>query len=154
MHVLSDYGHTDIAYSLLLREEYPSWLYQVRKGATTTWEHWDGIKEDGSFWDTNMNSFNHYAYGAVIDWVYGVACGIKAVDPGYSKIRIAPHPDHRLDWMKATLNTRNGIVHSEWKKQDGGWRYEITTPVETQIVIGGKQYDVNKGTYYFFEKIT
>lgn len=154
MHVLSDYGHTDIAYSLLLREEYPSWLYQVRKGATTTWEHWDGIKEDGSFWDTNMNSFNHYAYGAVIDWVYGVACGIKAAEPGYSKVRIAPHPDQRLDWMKATLNTRNGIVHSEWKKQDGGWRYEITTPVNAQIVIAEKEYNVSKGTYYFFEKNT
>ena len=70
LHVLSDYGYADIAYSLLLREEYPSWLYSVNKGATTIWEHWDGIKEDGSLWNTIMNSYNHYAYGAVADWVY------------------------------------------------------------------------------------
>ena len=70
LHVLSSYGHTDLAYTLLLRTEYPSWLYPVTKGATTVWEHWDGIMENGDFWSTDMNSFNHYAYGAVADWVY------------------------------------------------------------------------------------
>ena len=82
LHVLADYGYTDLAWSLLLRKEYPGWLYPITKGATTMWEHWDGIKEDGNFWSADMNSFNHYAYGAVADWMYGVAAGIAPALPG------------------------------------------------------------------------
>lgn len=73
LHVLSDYGYVSLAWSLLLRENYPSWLYPITKGATTIWEHWDGIMENGDFWTRDMNSYNHYAYGAVADWVYGNA---------------------------------------------------------------------------------
>ena len=80
LHVLSDYGHTKLAYDLLLRREYPSWLYPVTKGATTIWEHWDGIMENGDFWDSEMNSFNHYAYGAVAAWVYCKAAGIQVME--------------------------------------------------------------------------
>ena len=76
LHALSENGRVDMAYKLLLNEEPPSWLYSVNKGATTMWEHWNGIKEDGSFWSADMNSFNHYAYGAVGDWLYGVVAGI------------------------------------------------------------------------------
>lgn len=150
LHALSDFGYTDVAYSLLLREEYPSWLYSVKKGATTIWEHWDGIKEDGNFWDANMNSFNHYAYGAVIDWVYGVAAGVKPLEAGYHKVSIAPHPDERLEWLKVDLETRYGHIHSEWKKQDDGWRYEICTPVEAQIIIAERTMHVKAGTYCFY----
>lgn len=150
LHALSDFGYLKEAYSLLLREEYPSWLYSVRQGATTIWEHWDGFREDGTFWDKNMNSFNHYAYGAVIDWVYGVAGGIKPLEPGYKKVQIAPNPDERLEWLKVDLDTRNGKVHSEWKKQDGGWKYEITTPVKAEIVIDGKVMKVEAGSYCFY----
>ena len=155
LHVLSSYGYTDLAYSLLLRKEYPSWLYPVTKGATTIWEHWDGIMEDGNFWDVNMNSFNHYAYGSVADWVYGVAAGITPVEsaPGYAKVRIAPTPDVRLDWLKAVLDTRHGQIRSEWKKLDTLWRYEITTPVEAVIVIAGREHRVTAGTYYFYSDI-
>ena len=77
LHVLSDYGYVSLAWSLLLRENYPSWLYPITKGATTIWEHWDGIMENGDFWTRDMNSYNHYAYGAVADWVYGNAAGIR-----------------------------------------------------------------------------
>ena len=80
LHVLSNYGHTDLAYTLLCRKEYPSWLYAVGKGATTIWEHWDGIMENGEFWSTDMNSFNHYAYGSVADWIYEQAAGIRVVE--------------------------------------------------------------------------
>ena len=80
LHVLSDYGYAELAYTLLLRKEYPSWLYPVTKGATTIWEHWDGIMEDGNFWSSDMNSYNHYAYGSVADWGYMVAAGINTVD--------------------------------------------------------------------------
>lgn len=155
LHVLSTYGYTDLAYSLLLRDKYPSWLYPVTKGATTIWEHWDGIMEDGSFWDTNMNSFNHYAYGSVADWVYGVAAGITPVEsaPGYAKVRIAPTPDARLDWLKASLNTKYGEIRSEWKKSGTLWRYEITTPVDAIILIAGKEHKVPAGTYYFYSDI-
>lgn len=76
LHELSRYGHADTAWALLLRREYPGWLYSVSKGATTMWEHWDGIKPDGTFWDDDMNSYNHYAYGSVADWVFGVVITI------------------------------------------------------------------------------
>lgn len=154
LHVLSDYGYTQLAYSLLLRKEYPSWLYPVTKGATTVWEHWDGIMENGEFWSKDMNSFNHYAYGAVADWVYSAAAGICPIEeaPGYQKVRIAPHPDSRLDWLEASLKTRYGKVFSKWRKQDGNWRYEIETPVEANIIIAGKEYHVKRGNYVFFSE--
>lgn len=154
LHALSDFGHEDVAYSLLLRTEYPSWLYPVTKGATTIWEHWDGIMENGDFWSDNMNSFNHYLYGAVIDWVYTVAAGIKQVEgsAGYQKVRIAPVPDERLDWLSVALDTRNGRICSEWRKEEDAWYYEITTPVEAEIVIEHKIHRVQKGTYRFYTK--
>lgn len=154
LHVLSKYGYSKLAYSLLLREEYPSWLYPVTKGATTIWEHWDGIMEDGSFWSADMNSFNHYAYGSVADWVYSVAAGINTVEsaPGYEKILIAPVPDERLDWLQATVETRRGSVSSKWSKEKDFWRYEIVTPVETTIIIDGVSHQVLAGTYYFYGK--
>lgn len=154
LHVLSNYGYAKLAYSLLLREEYPSWLYPVTKGATTIWEHWDGIMEDGNFWSADMNSYNHYAYGSVADWVYSVAAGITPEETGYQKIRIAPIPDERLEWLKGTLETRHGLVSSEWRKQEGFWRYEVTTPVDATIVIAGEEHQVKAGTYYFYSDIS
>lgn len=155
LHVLSDFGYTDLAYSLLLREQYPSWLYSVTKGATTIWEHWDGIMENGDFWSADMNSYNHYAYGSVADWVYGTAAGIRPVEafPGYEKVCIAPHPDARLDWLKAELETLHGKIISLWKKEENIWRYEITTPTDTVIVIDGTEHSVTAGTYYFYSDI-
>ena len=99
-----------------------------------------------------MNSFNHYAYGVVIDWIYSVAGGIRQVEghPGYSKVMIAPVPDDRLDFMEASIDTRRGLVRSKWSKQENYWRYEITTPVETKVVIGKQEYQVNAGTHLFF----
>lgn len=155
LHVLSDYGYPELAYSLLLREEYPSWLYSVTKGATTIWEHWDGIKEDGEFWDAEMNSFNHYAYGAVSDWIYGVAAGIKCVEefPGYEKVCFSPVPDKRLDWLKASLDTKYGVIRSEWKKEKDVWRYEIETPVDAIVTIADRSMEVEKGSYIFYSNI-
>lgn len=152
LHALSDFGHADIAYSLLLREEYPSWLYAVNRGATTIWEHWNGIREDGTFYLPSENSFNHYAYGSVIDWIYTVAGGIRTVEdaPGYERVKIAPIPDARLGWLNVTLETRHGTIRSEWKKQDDFWRYEIETPVEAEIVIAGQSRHVQPGVYYFY----
>lgn len=154
LHALSDYGHADLAYSLLLREQYPSWLYPVTKGATTIWEHWDGIMENGDFWSADMNSYNHYAYGAVADWMYGVAAGIKPLEeaPGYAKVSIAPIPDTRLGWFGASLDTRHGKISSRWTKETNRFRYDITTPVEAVITIAGKTQTVPAGSYVFYSK--
>ena len=152
LHVLSDCGYHDLAWSLLLRTEYPSWLYPVTKGATTIWEHWDGIMQNGGFWSADMNSFNHYAYGSVADWVYGVAAGIQPAQPGYERISIAPHPDERLGWLSAELRTRRGVIRSAWKRTENVWRYEMTVPVEAEITIGGVTRTVRPGSYIFYQE--
>ncbi|MFD0696757.1 family 78 glycoside hydrolase catalytic domain [Paenibacillus sp. GCM10027628] len=119
-HVLSRFGYTDLAYKLLFQKEYPSWLYSVTKGATTIWEHWDGIKSDGSFWNDDMNSYNHYAYGAIGDWLYRVAVGIDTMEaePGYKAIRIKPHMGEQLSFAEATHQTMYGEIQAGWKKED------------------------------------
>ena len=154
LHVLSENGHTDTAYKLLLREEYPSWLYEVNKGATTIWEHWDGIKEDGSFWSSDMNSYNHYAYGSVIDWLYSSAAGINPSEdaPGYERVVIHPKAGRELGWISAYLDTAYGRIYSAWNYDGESVRYEIITPVKAAIIIDGKVYDVEKGSYIFYGK--
>lgn len=155
LHVLSDYGYEELAYSLLLREQYPSWIYPVTKGATTIWEHWDGIMENGEFWSKDMNSYNHYAYGAVTDWVYGVAAGIRPDEeyPGYERVTVAPVPDKRLGWLKAVLDTRHGTIRSSWYCEGDRFRYEIETPVRAHVVIAGTEYEVEKGRYLYYSDI-
>ena len=109
-HVLSRYGHTDIAYKLLLQQDYPSWLYPVKMGATTIWERWDGIKEDSSFETPGMNSFNHYSYGAIGDWMYRVAAGLDTYEdgPGYKHIKVMPHLGGGFTSVAADLQTYYG----------------------------------------------
>ena len=152
LHVLSDYGYADLAYTLLLKQDYPSWLYPITKGATTVWEHWDGIHEDGTFWSADMNSFNHYAYGSVCDLIYTKAAGIQVLEdaPGYQRVRIAPIVDQRLDWLSVHLKTRYGLIESSWRKQENMWRYDITVPVDAEIVIDGQTHRLTKGSYCFF----
>ena len=147
LHVLSAHGHTDLAYNLLLREAYPSWLYAVGKGATTVWEHWDGILEDGTFWSKDMNSFNHYAYGSVIDWVYERAAGIQPAAPGFACVTVAPEPTDALDWLEASIDTPHGRVSSRWAHADGRIRYEITLPVAGEVVIDGEARALGPGSH-------
>lgn len=149
LHALSENGYTDLAYTLLLQEAYPSWLFSVNMGATTMWEHWDGINDKGEVWSTDMNSFNHYAYGAVGDWVYEVAAGIKPCSGGFEKVRVEPHPDERLGMLEASIDTRAGKVSSKWQYKNGKVRYEITVPTDAEIVIEGKTFNVSAGTYLF-----
>ena len=151
LHVLSEYGHSELAYTLLLRKEYPSWLYPISKGATTIWEHWDGIKPDGDIWPAKMNSFNHYAYGAVGDWMYGVMAGINTVEeaPGFAKVHFAPIPDDRIDHFRAEINTKYGKVSSGWYHENGKVHYEIITPVESTALINGESYTLSAGKYVF-----
>ena len=149
MHALSDNGYGKTAYDLLLREEYPSWLFSVKMGATTIWEHWDSLREDGSMWNVSMNSFNHYAYGSVGDWLYGVAAGINADEsaPGYEKIVFSPITDERLDYVKASYESRKGLIKSEWVRENGKVKYTFVVPEESTAVayIGGKEIALKAG---------
>src|SRR5881227_237695 len=131
--VLSDYGYLDLAYMLLNRTEYPSWLYPVTKGATTIWERWDGIKPDGSFQDPGMNSFNHYAYGAIGEWMYRVVAGIELDEshPGYKHILIQPQPGGGLTFANASVESLYGRVASGWKIADGKLTVTIQVPPNT-----------------------
>lgn len=155
LHALSDNGYAETAYDLLLRREYPSWLYPISKGATTVWEHWDGIKPDGTMWSTDMNSFNHYAYGAVADWMYGAAAGINSDPdrPGFEHIIFRPVTDRRLDFVKASIDTRRGTVASEWRRENGRIKYIFTVPegCGASVIIGGEKHEVGAGTHEFFE---
>lgn len=152
LHVLSQYGHADLAWSLVLRREYPGWLYPVAKGATTIWEHWDGIREDGSFWSKDMNSFNHYAYGAVADWVFEQAAGMRHAEdkPGFAELIYAPHPDKRLGWLQVRLDTRHGTVSALWACREDGVRYELETPVRAKVCLNGEERWVQPGKYTFW----
>ncbi len=154
LHALSENGRADMAYRLLFNEESPSWLYSVNRGATTIWEHWNGIKEDGSFWSADMNSFNHYAYGAVGDWLYGVVSGIKINEggAGYSDITIAPIPNRRLGYAKASINTPNGPLESRWEYTDNSIIFEFTVPKEAKAILilpNGREETVGAGQYRF-----
>ena len=135
--VLSDYGYLDVAYMLLNRTEYPSWLYPVTKGATTIWERWDGIKPDGSFQDPGMNSFNHYAYGAIGEWMYRVVAGIELDEshPGYKHVLIQPQPGGGLTYAKASVDSVYGRVASDWKIADGKFTLTLEVPPNTTATV-------------------
>ncbi|TAL67774.1 MAG: alpha-L-rhamnosidase [Bacteroidetes bacterium] len=133
--VLSDNGYTDVAYDLLLQESYPSWLYPVKMGATTIWERWDGQKTDSTFQDPGMNSFNHYAYGAIGDWMYRVSAGIETKGAGYKNILIQPHPTKKLSYSKASFESSYGTVTSGWERKDGKMIIKVKIPANTTATI-------------------
>jgi alpha-L-rhamnosidase len=134
-HVLSDNGQTSVAYDLLLQETFPSWLFPVKMGATTIWERWDGQKPDSTFQDVGMNSFNHYAYGAVGDWMYRVVAGLEIGKPGYKEILIQPKPDSRLSFARATYESMYGTIASGWEIKDGKLNVKVSIPANTRAVI-------------------
>ncbi|WP_195282568.1 alpha-L-rhamnosidase [Harryflintia acetispora] len=135
---LSENGRADLAYELLFKEDFPSWLYQVRKGATTVWEHWDGIMEDGSFWSDEMNSFNHYSYGSIGEWIYRVAAGIDCDAEeagGYRDIRLHPVPDRRLSELCCRYRTPRGTLESGWRMEGDKVEYQFTIPPNTTAIL-------------------
>jgi Alpha-L-rhamnosidase N-terminal domain./Bacterial alpha-L-rhamnosidase. len=132
--VLSDNGANEEAYKLLLNDDYPSWLYAVKLGATTIWERWNSVLPDGSISDDGMNSLNHYAYGSICDWMYRNMCGINPLEdsPGFRKIRLAPKPHGSLKYAKATFNSPCGYIESGWKLNDEGLlNFEFEVPFNT-----------------------
>jgi len=133
LHVLAREGYLDVAYTLLLQRTWPSWLYPVTKGATTVWERWDSWTEEKGFQDPAMNSFNHYAYGAVGAWLYQVVAGIDLdpKSPGYRHIRLAPKPGGGLTRAEASLKTVCGLVRSAWRIEEGRFLWEVEVPTNT-----------------------
>lgn len=150
LHALSKNGHVDAAYTMLMRRKVYSWLYQVDQKATTIWERWDAIRADGSIHkgematsseeqpDASMISFNHYAYGAVIDWVYRNVAGIAptAKNPGYRHITFAPRPGEGFTFAAATVNTPLGNASIDWKIVDGGvLAAQVVVPFGSRAVL-------------------
>ena len=132
-HVLSRFGHAEVAYQLLMQKTYPSWLYPVTMGATTIWERWDGIKPDSTFQTPAMNSFNHYAYGAIGDWMYRNIAGLNASDSAvaYKHNVIKPLLGANLTEGHGKLMTNYGKLSSRWQLADTNLTLEVTVPVNT-----------------------
>ena len=135
--VLTKTGHTDVAYKLINQRTYPSWGYEVEKGATTIWERWNSIQPDGSFGDVSMNSFNHYSYGAVGNWMYQTIGGIQPDpdQPGYRHFTVAPQPGGGLDHADARYESGYGEIRSRWARKHGRLTLKVTVPVNTTATV-------------------
>lgn len=147
-HVLSSIGRTDIAYKLLLQETYPSWLYPIKMGATTIWERWDSQRPDSTFQDPDMTSFNHYAYGAIGDWMYRVIGGVDTYEdgPGYKHIRIKPEIGGGFTYATAALDTYYGKVISAWRSEEGKLQMTVQIPVNTKATVYVPAANINSVT--------
>ncbi len=132
LKTLTENGENDLAYDLLLQTTYPGWLYPVTQGATTVWERWNSWTEKDGFCDPEMNSFNHYAYGAVGDWFYETICGIQPqYDSAEHKFVLAPVPGKRLTYASASYRSAYGKIVSAWKREGDGIVWNFTVPVNT-----------------------
>ena len=168
--VLADNGRLDLAYELLFKTDFPSWLYQVTKGATTIWEHWDGLKPDGAMWSPDMNSFNHYAYGAVYDWVFTDIGGIDVseTEPGFRKIVLRPKLGFPLTWAETAYESPYGRIFLRWEKNGNALKVDIEVPpntsalvelpgaregkfadIEFKTTLGGASAELGSGSYSF-----
>ncbi len=157
---LSKFGKDKTAYNLLLQRNEPSWLYSIDQGATTIWERWNSYTKDKGFGDVGMNSFNHYAYGAIVEWMYRFMAGIEPVKPGFSEFELQPRIDMRtadelpegqpnIKWVKAEFNSVSGLIRSEWNTENGleykcsvpeGTKAYLTLPVVNDtITVNGKE---------------
>ncbi|MGV8849531.1 MAG: family 78 glycoside hydrolase catalytic domain [Propionibacteriaceae bacterium] len=128
LHALSSTGHLDVAYKMLMERECPSWLYPVTMGATTIWERWDSMLADGTINPGQMTSFNHYAFGAVADWMHKVIGGINPLEPGYSRVLISPKPGGGLTWASTSLDTPHGTVAVSWSIEEDRATVDVTLP--------------------------
>ncbi|WAU83283.1 family 78 glycoside hydrolase catalytic domain [Streptomyces sp. Qhu-G9] len=133
--VLTDTGHTDVAHRLLQQRSYPGWGYQIDKGATTMWERWDSVRPDGGFQTPDMNSFNHYAYGSVGEWMYTNIAGIAAGRPGYRDIVVRPRPGGGVTSARATFTSVRGPVSTRWRQRSGGFDLTCSVPANTTAEV-------------------
>jgi len=134
---LAENGRLDRAYALLLKEDFPSWLYQVKQGATTVWEHWDGMKPDGTMWSTNMNSFNHYAYGAIGEWIYGTIGGLSPDRdaPGFESVVLSPRPGGGLTHARTSYEGPYGPITLEWQRDQDKVHIELSIPPNSRARV-------------------
>jgi alpha-L-rhamnosidase len=146
--VLTQIENLDVAYRLLRQDTYPSWGYAIKKGATTMWERWDGITEKGEI----RGSLNHYAFGAVGEWLYETIGGIAPAAPGYKEILIRPRPGGGLTWAKAELDSVYGKIASEWKIENEKFHLKVRIPVNTTATVvlpDGAVHQVGSGEHEF-----
>lgn len=151
---LSDNGANDYAYALFLKDDFPSWLYEVKMGATTIWERWNSILPDGSISGTGMNSLNHYAYGSIADWMYRNLCGLNPCEdaPGYKKAVIRPMPDPRIRFAKMHMDSASGRYEVAWRYDGEQLRYDITVPFDCEarlILPDGREQVLTAGRHTF-----
>ncbi len=152
--VLSKIGRTDVAYKLVLQQTYPGWIYSILQGATTMWERWNSYTKDKGFGDVGMNSFNHYAYGSIGEWLYATVAGIDLDPerPGYKHIVFRPQPGEGITWARAELQTRYGKAACKWKISGKKMSVGITVPPNTEATVilpGQKPKKVEAGTYEY-----
>jgi len=138
--VLSRYGQTDLAYDLLLQTTYPGWLYPITQGATTMWERWNSYTHKDGFGDVSMNSFNHYAYGAVAEWFYQTIGGIRPdyssfANAGFKRFILAPQPGHRLTHASVSYRSAHGTIASAWKKRGNRLTWNFSVPCNTAATV-------------------
>ena len=156
--VLSRFGRTDVAYRVLMSDEYPGWLFPVANGATTMWERWNGWTPDKGFGDVGMNSFNHYAYGAIGRWIYDTIGGLR-IDPdapGYRRLIVQPEPGGDLTWAKTSLRSTHGLVSTSWTAEgaadDRTFSLQVTVPanvIATVVLPDGTTTEAAAGTHSF-----
>lgn len=134
-HALSETGHSEAAYTLLLNEEYPGWLYEVNLGATTIWERWNSLLPDGSVSSTGMNSLNHYAYGAIVEWIYSRVCGLRLTEEtvGSKAMMFTPEPDKRLQYANTEYHSVAGDYKAGWEWTDSGVLYHLQVPFDCSV---------------------
>ena len=172
---LSKFGKDKTAYNLLLQRNEPSWLYSIDQGATTIWERWNSYTKDKGFGDVGMNSFNHYAYGAIVEWMYRYMAGIEAIEPGFGTFSLCPRIDMRtadelpegqenIKWVKAEYNSVKGLIKSEWNTENGltykctvpeGTAAELTLPVIADTIsMNGKEIKTDRESGEFKTLLT
>lgn len=152
-YALTENNQHDLAGTLLLKEDYPSWLYAVKKGATTIWERWNSILPNGDFDESGMNSLNHYAYGSIGEWMYRKLAGINQLEPGYKKILIKPQFIKGITSVEAAYQSVYGEIRSAWSCLNGVIKVQIVIPANTTAVIylpeKEEAVEVGSGSYNF-----
>ncbi|MEW1708577.1 family 78 glycoside hydrolase catalytic domain [Microbacterium sp. NPDC089190] len=151
LDALSSTGHLETAGRLLLQRECPSWLYPVTMGATTVWERWDSMLPDGTINPGEMTSFNHYALGAVADWMHRELAGLAPLEPGYSRVRVAPQPIDGIDDASTSYDSRHGTIAVAWRREGGVVHLEVTVPegVVAEVWLGEIDTEVGAGVHRF-----
>ena len=145
-------GHVDTAYATLLQTRAPGWLYPVTVGATTIWEWWDALRPDGTINEgSEMLSFNHYALGAAVEWLYSSIGGITPLEPGFRRFRVAPAPGPGISWATTRFDSRHGRIESAWRQDDGGpFELRVVVPPNTDaevVLPDGQRHDAGSGTH-------